>query len=411
MLESQIFVLALLLGFSAFFSGVEAALLSLSHIKVKTLVNQKKHGADALQRVKKNPHKMIITILMGNNLVNTAAASLATVIAIQLFSSNAIGIATGVMTFLLLVFGEITPKTLATQNAEKIALWTARPLEILMWILSPIGFIFELIAKTTARLLGAKEESKLSEEEMRTMVTMSVKEGILERETAEMMHNILEFEGRKVVEIMTPRAKMEMMDGNKSVKEVLDYVLKTPYSRFPVYEENEDHILGIVEADDILKCALRKNGEKRVKDLIKKVALVPEAKEIDEMLTEFEGKKIPVALVVDEYRHVVGLITVEDILEEIVGDIFDKSKVPHRLSVKKIRTNRWIVDGTAPIGEVNKILDSNIKAKRANTIGGYIENTLGHLPKEGERLQIKKITFEVQKVTKEGIKSIKVIKE
>src|SRR3989338_1888805 len=374
MLESQIFVLALLLGFSAFFSGVEAALLSLSHIKVKTLVNQKKHGADASQRLKKNPHKMIITILMGNNLVNTAAASLATVIAIQLFSSNAIGIATGVMTFLLLVFGEITPKTLATQNAEKIALWTARPLEILMWILSPIGFIFELIAKTTARLLGAKEESKLSEEEMRTMVTMSVKEGILERETAEMMHNILEFEGRKVVEIMTPRAKMEMMDGNKSVTEVLDFVLKTPYSRFPVYEENEDHILGIVEADDILKCALRKNGEKRVKDLIKKVALVPEA-------------------------------------EEIEGDIFDKSKVPHRLSVKKIRTNRWIVDGTAPIGEVNKILDSNIKAKRANTIGGYIENTLGHLPKEGERLQIKKITFEVQKVTKEGIKSIKVIKE
>ena len=228
-LLTQIIILVVLLFLSAFFSGIETALVSLNKIKITSLVKQKKKGAETLERIKSNPNKLIITILIGNNLVNIGAASYATVVFTDLFGSSGVGIATGVMTFLILVFGEITPKTFAVQNAEKVSLIVAKPIEVLSFILSPLIKILELISKFMTKLLGSGVEEKVSEEELRTIVTMGRNEGILDKEVAQMMHNLLEFKETTVMEIMTPKIDIELIDGNKKLKNIIDFVVKTPF--------------------------------------------------------------------------------------------------------------------------------------------------------------------------------------
>jgi CBS domain containing-hemolysin-like protein len=409
MLQTQIIILLILILFSALFSGIETALMSLNMIKVKSLVKQKKKGAETLHRIKQNPHKLIITILIGNNVVNIGAASLATVIFTNLAGSSGVGIATGVMTFLILVFGEITPKTFASQNAERVSLLVARPIEFLSYILSPLVKIFEIISRVMTKLLGSKKEKEISEEELKTIVTMGREEGILTKEAAEMMHNVLEFRGTKVTEVMTPKASVEMIDGNSKLKDIIDFVVKTPYSRYPIYSENEDKIIGILDVDDVLKYAKNKKLNVKVKDIDRPVFFVPESKEIDDLLSEFESKNIPLAVVVDEYGKVSGLVTVEDILEEIVGDIFDKSK-RESIYIKKIGDKLIRADARASVEEINKILHLGLKEMNFNTIAGFVESRLQRVPKKGEKIKLKNITIEVDEVTKQGIKSVKIIK-
>jgi len=402
-------ILVVLLILSAFFSGIETALMSINQIKVKSLVKQRKKGAAVLYRLKQKPHKLIITILIGNNLVNIGAASFATVMFTELFGSSGVGIATGIMTFLILVFGEITPKTFASQNAERISLLVARPIEILSIILSPFVWVFEKISKLMSSLLGSKKEDILSETELETIVTMGRKEGLLEKEAADIMHNVLKFGGTTVTEIMTPRVDMIIIDGNKKLSEVLDLIVKTPYSRYPV-SVKENKIEGILDIDDVLKQVRDKKLSKKVKSILRPILFVPETKEIDDLLTEFEGKEVPMAIVVDEYGDIEGLVTVEDILEEIVGDIFDKSKAKN-IYFKKLEENIIRVDAKAPIDELNKALKLGIKPGQFNTIAGYIQDRLQRIPHQGEKIKLRNTIIEVDEVTKQGIKTVKIIKK
>ena len=408
MLGTQITILIVLLFLSAIFSGIETALMSINQIKVKSLVKQGKKGAAVLHRIKQSPHKLIITLLIGNNLVNIGAASLATVVAINMFGSSGVGIATGVMTFLVLVFGEIIPKTFASQNSEKISLLVARPIEVLSIILAPFVWFFEKFSKLALKLLGSTKEEALSESELETIVTMGRKEGILEKEAAEIMHNVLKFGGTTAKEIMTPKPEIVMIDGNKKLSEVIDHIVKTPYSRYPVFiKENE--IEGILDIDDVLRNVRDKKLGKKVKEMLRPILFVPETKEIDDLLTEFEGKEVPMAVVVDEYGDIEGLVTVEDILEEIVGEIFDKSKTKN-LYFKKLNENVMKVDAKAPIDELNKVLKLGLRGEQYNTIAGYIEHRLQRIPKSGERIKLKNAIIEVGEVTKQGIKNVKIIK-
>ncbi len=410
MLWLYIVVLAILVILSAIFSGTETALMSVNMIKVRSMVKQKKKGSDALYRIKQNPHKLLITILIGNNLANISAASLATVVFTDMFGSAGVGIATGIVTFFILVFGEITPKTFSTQNAVRVSLYMARPIEILSYILYPFVLFFEAISRLMSKLLGSKKEKKLSEEELRTIVTMGSEEGLLSREVAEMMHNILEFEEIKVTNVMTPKAKIHMIDGNRKLKEVIDSIVKLPYSRYPVYLGGKEKIIGIIDVDDVLKYVKNKRLGVKVKNIIRKIYFVPESKEIDELLTEFEGKDVPMAMIVNEYGEVSGLVTVEDILEEIVGDIFDKSE-RESIYIKKVSDKLIRVDARATIEEINKKLHLGLKKEHFNTIAGFIEHRLQRIPKKGEKIKLKKVTIEVDKVTKQEIKSVKIIKD
>jgi len=409
MVTTQIIILVVLLIFSGFFSGTETALMSLNMIKVKSLLKQDRKGAKALYRIKQNPHKLLITILIGNNVVNIGAASLATVVFTNLFGSSGIGIATGVMTFLVLVFGEITPKTFASQNAEKISLIIARPIELLSIALSPLIKVFELITRFVNKIFGSAKGEEISEDELKTIVTMGREQGILDREAATMMHNVLKFEGKKVTEVMTPDANLEMLNGNKKLKQVIEFVVKSPYSKYPVYLNSKDNIIGILDVDDVLKYTKNKKLEIKIKNIVKEAYFVPESKEIDDLLTEFGNKKVPLAIVVNEYGHVEGMVSVEDILEEIVGDIFDKSR-RESILIKKTGNNLAKVDAKASVEEVNKILNLELKPGNFNTIAGFIENYIGKIPKKGEKIKLKNVIIEVDKVTTQGIKGVKITK-
>tara|TARA_Y100000310_G_scaffold344307_1_gene456324 strand:- start:5271 stop:6503 length:1233 start_codon:yes stop_codon:yes gene_type:complete len=409
MLGTQIAILVGLIILSAFFSGIETALMSVNMIKVNSLVKQKKRGSQTLHRLKQNPHKLIITILIGNNLVNIGAASFATVVFTNLFGSSGVGIATGVMTFLILVFGEITPKTFASQNSVKISLLVARPIELLSIILTPFVWFFGLISKAISKLLGSKGEAQLSEEELETIVTMGRKEGILSHEAADMMHNVIKFEGTKVTEVMTSKDQIEMVDAKDKLRDIIDYVVKTPYSKYPIYSVNKDDIVGVLDVDDVLKYVKNKRLDTKVRYLAKKVTFVPRSKEIDDLLTELEGKNIPLAIVVDEYSKVIGLVTVEDILEEIVGDIFDKSQ-RKSIHIKQVSDNLIRADAKASVEEINDIMHLGLKGEHFETIAGFIEHKMQKIPKKGEQLKLKNVTIEVTKADKQGIKSVKVIK-
>lgn len=404
-----IIILVVLIFLSALFSGIETALMSMNNIKVKSLVKQGKKGADVLYRIKQEPHKLIITILIGNNLVNIGAASLATVIFTDLFGSGGIGIATGVMTFIILVFGEITPKTFASQNAERVSLIVARPVELLSIALSPLVKVFEVISKVMSKILGSKEESELSEEELKTIVTMGAEEGILNKEAAEMMQNVLEFKDTKVVDVMTPDINLLMIDGKKSLNDVVDFVVKTPCSKYPVYLENKDKIIGYIDVDDILKYMKNKKLSVKVKNIVRKILFVPESKEVDDLLVEFEKKKTTIAIVVNEYGDVSGMVTVDDILEEIVGDVFDQSQRKSVL-IKKVNDNLIRVNARASVEEINKILHLGLKSGHFRTIAGFVEHSLQKIPKKGEKLRLKNVTIVVDKVSKQGIESVKIIK-
>jgi len=409
MIDPRFFALLGLIFVSAIFSGTETAMMAINMIKVKSLLKQKRKGSETLFRLKQNTHKLIITIMIGNNLANVGAAAIATVLFTDIFGSSGVGIATGIMTFFILVFGEITPKTYCAQNAERISLIMARPIELLSKILIPVVKVLEYITKGITRLLGTKKEKELSEEELRTMVTMGREEGILTREAANMMKNVLEFEGTKVTEIMVPKANINMVDANKNLRDVVDYVVKTPFSRYPAYSESTDKIIGILDVDDVLAYVKNNKLNVKVKNLLRKAFFVPETKEIDDLLTEFEGKDIPLAIIVDEYGNVSGLVAVEDILEEIVGDIFDKSK-RESIHIKKVSDKLIRVDAKASIEEINKILHLGLKEKHFNTVAGFIEHKLGRIPKKGEKLNLKKVTIEVDDVTKQEIKSVKILR-
>ena len=258
--------------------------------------------------------------------------------------------------------------------------------------------------------LFRSEEAKVSEEELKTIVTMGIKEGILDREAAEIIHNVLDFEGTKVTEVMVPTANMEMIDGDSKLKDVIDYVVKTHFSRYPVYIDNPNKIIGVLDVDDVLKYAKNMRLNIKVKKIIRPISFVPESKEIDDLLTEFEGKKIPLVIVVNEYGDVSGLVTVEDILEEIVGDIFDKSKKRQSIHIKKVNKNLIRVDARATIEEINKVLHLGIEAKPFETIAGFVEHKLQKIPKKNEKVELKNVTIVVDKATKQGIKSVKIIK-
>lgn len=316
----ELILLLILILLSAFFSGVELATMSLSLLKVRTLVKLKKPGAAALYRIKRDPHRLLITILIGNNLANIGAASLATVIATEAFGSAGAGVATGVMTFLVLVFGEITPKSIAVTNAETISLLVAKPLEILVFILTPVVILFEYLTRFLSRFRHKRKT--LTEDELRAIVSISREEGVLDKEAMEMIHSVLDFEETRVSKVLTPRRWIVMLDESLSVAEAAKKIVGHPYDRFPIYKFNEDNVVGIIDIGDVLKSMTKKN--KKLKDIAIKPVFVNKDDYIDSVLLKFKSRGRKMAIVLDEKKKVMGIVTIQDLVEEIIGDIFEK---------------------------------------------------------------------------------------
>jgi len=403
-------ILIILLALSAFFSGSETALFSLNMVDVKKLVNQGKKNAELLNKMKSKPQKLLITILVGNNLVNIAAASVATYIAIKAFGSTGIGIATGVMTLFVLIFGEITPKSISYNKAEKISLAIAKPIYLFYILFSPIVWMIEKVTNTILKVFGAHiYERRVTEEEIKTIIEMGTEAGVIEKDEREMIHNIFEFGDTDAEKIMTPRSEMVSLDAKTKLIKALEVMIKTGFSRIPVYEGNENNIIGIIYIKDLLKHIKRKRFDKRIKDMVKPVLFVPETKNLDELLNELREKGMHMAIVVDDRGEVKGLITLEDLLEEIVGEIYDEGEKQKR-NIRKVDEKTIIAEPYATLKEINKALGLRLKDEKFSTIAGFIINRLGRIPRKGEKLKVKKVEIKIEDASERKIKKIKIKK-
>ena len=397
--------LTILLLFSAFFSSSETAFVSSRRSRIRHLMEGGNKKASLIHKMMEEPDKVVAAIVTGNNIVNIAASAIATSLAINLFGNEGIGVAIGVMTFLILVVGEITPKGFAVKNAERLILAFARPLYYVIKVLSPIATGMTAITKGFIRLSGGKLDRNpfFTEEEFKMLLTMAEEEGSLEGEERERIYNVFEFSDTVAREVMTPRTDMVCLDINATLEEARNIVVKTGFSRIPVYNENVDHIVGILYAKDLLQCS--DTDGRQLKDMVREPYYIPETKKVDELLKEMQKSKTHLAIAVDEYGGTAGIVTIEDLLEEIVGEIFDeydKTNVP----VRMIDEHTVVIDGMVPIDEVNELLGIRLPENGVETIGGFMLDQFGRIPEEGERISFDGVNFIVFKT--DGVRIMKV---
>ena len=412
MIILNIMLLVILIMLSAFFSGVEIAFFSLSNIRIRHLVDKKVKGAQTLQKLKSDPHRLLITILTGNNLVNITASAIATVMAVDYFGSKGAGIAVGVMAFLILVFGEITPKSFATIHAERIALLLAKPVDVMEKIFLPITFFLDRFIKMFTRAIGSKEYGirRISEDELRSIINISHEAGSIGKEEKEMIHRIFEFDDIEVKEIMVHRTDMIRLDSSTSMPALIDFLKKSRFTRIPVFEGRIDRIMGVLYVKDLLPYIDRLNSNVSLKDIIKPVMFVPLKKKIDSLLREFQRKKQHMAIVVDEHGGVAGLVTMEDILEEIVGEIYDENEV-RKEPVKIIDEKIAIVDSETTLKQLNKELKLGFHKAKNKTIGAFVLEKLGRIPKEGDKIWFSNFDIIADNVENNRILTLRIIRK
>jgi Mg2+/Co2+ transporter CorB len=335
-LSEKIIVLIVLLFLSAFFSGSETALVSISRLRVRHLVKHRKPGAKELKKLKEDPKRLLITILIGNNLVNVSASALATLIAMDIFKSNAVSYAIGIMTFLILVFGEITPKSFATYHNRKIALLVAKPILFLSVILYPLVIFFDGIALFFMKIFGwgRKKKPVVTEAEIKSIVELGEDVGAIKKAEEVLIKNVFRFDDVEVEDIMTPKEKIFSLDAEKKLREVMPLILRKHYTRIPVYRDYPENIMGVISKNDILRCYANRKTDVPLRKIMKHIFYILDKRTIDVLLKQFLSKNIHLAVVMDENHVLRGIVTLEDVLEELVGEITDEKEIEH-LKIKK----------------------------------------------------------------------------
>ena len=399
MLFDQIVVLSVLLLLSGFFSSAETALFSISRAKARHIAKEKGFTNTLIKKMKDDPHRLLSTILIGNNLVNVGAAALATAITIEMVANHAVGIATGLMTALILIFGEIIPKSIATRNNVLIARLVIMPLYWLSILFSPIIYLLNFIPRLARKV---QRKSRVTEEELMTFVEVVEEEGGIEEEEKELIHNIFEFDDTSASEIMTPRADMFVINVDEELD--LEEIIRSGFSRIPVIEEDIDHVIGILNIKDLFMHQVTSAKQADARSVMSEPYFVPENKKLDHLLQEFKRRKQHIAIVVDEHGGVSGLITLEDALEEIVGEIVDETdKVePH---IVKLKRNEWRVLGKSEIEDVNDKLAMEIPdTKEYDTFSGYVLDLIGRIPHEKEDILLDNFVVTVNEMDGTRIK-------
>jgi len=399
--------------FSAFFSASETALMAISKIDARHMVEQNIKGAKLLTRLLDDPNKMLGSILVGNNLVNISASSIATVIAIDLFKGNAstlgVGIATGVMTLLILIFGEITPKSLSSAHTHKMAILVVKPISFIVFLLNPIVKILMGITRLIIRMFGGNADGSkpfITADELRTIVTVSHEEGVLEYEEKKMIYNIFDFGDSYAKDVMIPRTDMIAIDINATYEHILTLYKEEHFSRMPVYQESQDNIIGILYIKDLIIQSFDPVHFK-ASSFLRDVYFVHEFKRIDELFKEMRTQKVGIAIVLDEYGGTSGLVTMEDLIEEIVGDIDDEYDITED-DILKVGPAEYLVDATSRISEVNEYLCLDIMSQEFDSIGGFVIGLLDRFPTEGEQVMYDNLTFIVEETSNNRINKLRI---
>ena len=397
-MSGQILILAVLLVLSAFFSSSETALFSISSIKAKHLAKGGFVTYRLIKRMKDDPHKLLTTILVGNNLVNVGASAMATAVTMHYFSNNAVGIATGIMTFLILIFGEIIPKSIATNNNILIARIVIFPLYWLSILFMPIIKFLNFIPTLTGKV---HKTPIATEEELRTMVEVVEEEGEIKNEERRLIENIFRFDDTSASAIMTPNADMFVIeiDTKLNVEEIID----SGYTRIPVIEGDRDSIVGILNIKDLFKFQCTALENLSISEIMRQPYFIPENKKLDSLLQQFKSTQEHIAIVVDEHGKVAGLITLEDVLESLVGEIVDETD-RETSQIIKIRDKEWLVLGKTHIEEVNENIGMEIKASRDyETFSGFILEAMGRIPNEKEKIHVDGFEVTVKERTENRI--------
>jgi len=395
--------LTILLILSGLFSGSETAIFSLSKLRLRRLQAKHPKVFVVVQELLKHPKRTLNSILIGNMLVNITASGLVASMAIKRFGQAGVGIAVGMLTFLLLVFGELAPKTFAIRNAQAFAVLIARPLFIFSKAIFPLRWLLKVITDLFySMIMGKKPSSQpfVTQRELRTLVSIGEKEGILDKDEKRMIHAVFDFSKRGIDEILTPRVDIVAVEKGVSCSELIHVMEKSKHNRIPVYEGTIDNIRGVVYMKDAVL-----NPKQNWHGYIKPVLFVPETKRIDDLLVEFQSKKIYIAIVVDEYGGTSGLVSAEDILEEIVGEIRDEyDKAEGR--VTRIDRNTFSIDASLSLYDINEELKLGLKTEEAETLGGYLLGLFEKIPSAGENIKHGRLTFRIDEVEQNRIKKV-----
>ncbi len=398
----EYFGLAALIGLSAFFSGTEVAMVGIRKSTVTQLLKQKVKGAKALHKLTSNPSWMMSSVNLGNNLVNVAASVLATKIATEIFGDEGLGITVGIMTFIILVFGEITPKIYSNANSTKIALRGAPVLLIFSYVLWPVVKLFEIITKTMIRLTGSSyHPPPITEEEIRGIVEQGFVDKVLEKDESDLVHSALEFDDTVIRSVMTPRTKMFTLPAKMLLVDALPLINENPHSRIPIFGESQDDIVGFVHVRDILTHIEKENRMITLEQVARKPVFASQEKMVSALLKEMKGRKTHMAIVIDEHGGVEGLVTFEDLIEEIVGDIEDETDNIPPKEFESIDKDTIITNGDIEIYRLNQIFKSDLpEGDDYSTLNGLLHEKLQDIPREGDKLEFEDIRIIVEKVIK-----------
>lgn len=410
----QIIVVFILLIFSGLFSSAETSLTTVSLYKMKALAEEGNRRAAVVLSLMENPGKVLSAILIGNNIVNIASSSLATVLATNLFGSAAVGIATGILTVLILLFGEITPKNLATIYNEKFALFYAIPIKVLSIILTPVIWVLDKLCNFIYWILRVDKSAmnkQMTESELRTIVNVSHEDGVIEGEEKDMITNVVDFGDSIAKEVMIPRTDITMASVDASYEEVLGLFMEEQFSRLPIYEENKENIIGILHMKDLFFYREVEATEKRpfqIRSIMREPYYTYEYQKTSNIMDEMRKNSVSITIVLDEYGAAAGMITLEDLLEEIVGEIRDEYDEYEEEVIKQVGENQYEVDGAAKIDDLNDALELKLESEDYDSVGGYVIELLDHLPKAGETVWEQNVEFEVLEADKTRVERVRV---
>lgn len=402
-------VLIVLLLLSAFFSSAETAFITVSNIKIRSLIEEGNKKAILVNKIIENKSKMLSAILIGNNLVNITASALATLLAQKMFGEYAISFATGILTILVLIFGEITPKSLATINALKLSLAYAKVIYGIMYILTPFIFVINFLANSLMRLLGVNPDAKTSsitETELRTIVDVSHEEGVIEKEEKQLINNVFDFGDAIASDVMVPKVDMTMADINSTYDELIQIFRKEKYTRIPIYQDTTDNVIGIINMKDLLLY----NPEHifDIRNYLRSAFYTYEGKKISELMMEMKKTSVNIVIVLDEYGVTSGLITLEDLLEEIVGEIHDEYDIDDEDDVREISNNKYLIEGHIKISDLNDRLGLRLHSDEYDSIGGLIIEKLDRFPTPGDKIIIDNVSLKVISMDKMRINTVEI---
>lgn len=402
---TNIIILIVLLILSAYFSSAEVAFVTLNDAKVSSMVKRKLPRAKLVKKLKDSPRRLLITILIGNNIVNIAASSFATVVAIDIFDSGAVGIATGVMTLLVLVFGEIAPKSYAANHPKKFAIFAAPFLRLLQIILFPLVILFGWI---TTLVAGKQTQDTVSEDELIALARAGSKQGNIEHQEGKLIEKLFAFNDITAEDIMTPRVGVVFLNHNDSIAAVIDTISDHPYTRYPVMKKTPDHVVGFIHARDVL-IATGKKRRSSLKSLMHPIVTVPKQMPIDDVMLEFQKRRTHIAVVVDEFGGTEGIVTLEDVIEELVGEIADEHDLTKDL-IKRVDKDTIQVAGDTIVRDINDFLNTMISGNQLDTIAEIMLDKLQKLPRKGQSVEAGNTICTVLEVKKRRIQRVEIKK-